>query len=87
MSIVVKNAHLDPNCEGCQAAERALEGYRSLSGEQQKKIFEMSERLEFLLWFYQYADFGPADSDVRHFLKERYKRDTGKQLPKGFEDA
>ena len=41
--------------------------------------------LEFLEWFYLNADFGPADSDVRYYLKERFMRDKGKELPEGYE--
>lgn len=47
---------------------------------------EEATELEWLTWFCQEADFGPADSDVRHALKERFKKETGKELPKGWED-
>lgn len=41
--------------------------------------------LKFLLFFYQNADFGPADTDVQNHLKERFVRETGESLPPGFE--
>lgn len=47
----------------------------------------MSERateMEYLKWFRQNADFGPADGDVQDELDARFMRDTGKQLPKGW---
>jgi hypothetical protein len=36
-------------------------------------------------WFYQYADFGPAEGDVRDYMNEMFKKKTGKELPKGYE--
>jgi hypothetical protein len=44
---------------------------------------EASE-LEFLRWFYSYADFGPADDDIRFLLKEQFVQETGKALPEGY---
>lgn len=45
---------------------------------------DKADELEFLRWFYTYADFGPADGDVRDMLKEEFKRITGKELPDGY---
>lgn len=45
-----------------------------------------ADELEFLRWFYCNADFGPADSDVRDILKNQFKRQTGKELPDGYQD-
>lgn len=42
--------------------------------------------LEFLEWFYINADFGPADSDVYYYLKQKFMEETGKNLPEGFGD-
>jgi hypothetical protein len=39
---------------------------------------------DFLLWFYQNADFGPADSDVRIYMMEEFEEETGKILPDGY---
>lgn len=40
--------------------------------------------LQFLKWFYQNTDFGPASCDVMFGLKQAYEREVGK-LPKGYE--
>lgn len=40
--------------------------------------------LEFLEWFYGNVDFGPADSDVREQLQRDFMRETGKNLPVGW---
>ena len=37
-NVVVKNAHLSKDCEGCMAAKRALEGYKDVVALAQKKI-------------------------------------------------
>ena len=41
--------------------------------------------LEFLKYFYQAADFGPADQDVRNIIKEAFMEDSGDNLPEGYE--
>lgn len=46
---------------------------------------ERATELEWLKWFFFYADFGPADSDVRYWMEKRFVEKTGKQLPKGYE--
>lgn len=48
---------------------------------------EKATELEWLKWFYCEADFGPADSDVRYYLKERFEKETGKKLPKGYDEG
>ena len=45
---------------------------------------ERATELEYLSWFRCEADFGPADSDVKHSLNGRFMRDTGKNLPEGW---
>ena len=40
---------------------------------------------QWLEWFYQEADFGPADSDVRYYLKKQFMKETGLEMPKGYE--
>ena len=40
--------------------------------------------LEYLHWFRVEADFGPADSEVKDGLNERFMEDTGKNLPEGW---
>lgn len=46
---------------------------------------EQASELEYLRWFFQNADFGPADSDVRDLLNQCFTRRTGKSLPDGYE--
>jgi hypothetical protein len=36
---------------------------------------------KYLDWFFQNADFGPADGDVRSIMEEQYERETGKPVP------
>ena len=45
---------------------------------------ERATELEYLRWFYQNSDFGPADSDVRDFLKEKFMDRTKKNIPEGY---
>lgn len=40
--------------------------------------------LEYLRFFYVNADFGPADSDVRAYINERFIKDGG-TIPVGYE--
>ena len=47
---------------------------------------EQATQLEYLQWFYAYADFGPADGDVRHMLNEQFIEETGKELPDGYKE-
>ncbi len=45
---------------------------------------ERATELEFLRWFYSWADFGPSDSDVRDEMKDSFMADTGKNLPEDY---
>lgn len=45
---------------------------------------EEATRLEFFEWFYANCDFGPADEDVRYYLKKRFIEESGKELPAGY---
>lgn len=45
---------------------------------------ERATEIEYLRYFYQYADFGPGDSDVRDWLKESFMNNTGKNIPEGY---
>jgi hypothetical protein len=47
---------------------------------------ERATELEYLQWFFANADFGPADGDVRDYMDEDFKDETGKDLPEGYED-
>jgi hypothetical protein len=42
---------------------------------------EIDDELEYLKWFKQNADFGPADSDVHAIMDEQYTLETGKPVP------
>lgn len=44
----------------------------------------IATELEWLQYFYQEADFGPADQDVRDIIKCDFMRQYGKQLPEGY---
>jgi len=41
--------------------------------------------LEWLKYFYEHADFGPASDDVRDGLKESFIKNIKKELPDGYE--
>jgi hypothetical protein len=45
---------------------------------------QVATELAWLKWFCIEADFGPADGDVRMFLKERFEEETGTLVPKGW---
>ena len=45
---------------------------------------ERATELEYLKWFRIEADFGPADSDVKDHLNERFMEETGKNIPEGW---
>lgn len=49
----------------------------------------MSERaseLAYLKHFFDQADFGPADGDVRQIIADNFKKKTGLSLPEGYYD-
>jgi hypothetical protein len=50
------------------------------------EVNERADELEYLIWFFQNADFGPADSDVRLAMNQGFVEATGKALPIGYED-
>lgn len=45
---------------------------------------EVATEIEYLKWFYQNADFGPADVDVKICLNERFEHDTRKKVPTNY---
>lgn len=45
---------------------------------------ERATELEYLEWFHSWADFGPADSDVRDNMKNNFMSHSGKNLPEGY---
>lgn len=40
--------------------------------------------LEYLEWFYEKCDFGPAHEDVVMIINEEIKEESGKELPDGY---
>lgn len=40
--------------------------------------------LEWLEWFYQNCDFGPAHGDVMLSMQELFAIDTGKKVPEAY---
>ena len=49
-------------------------------------VNKTTEELEYLRWFYQHTDFGPAHEDVVSIMNERYVKLTGNKIPEGYED-
>lgn len=47
---------------------------------------EKATELEWLQWFYQNADFGPAHGDVIFDMCRAFQAETGKGLPDGYEE-
>lgn len=45
---------------------------------------EEATELEWLRWFYQNADFGPADEDVRDIMKIQFQNKENKKVPKNY---
>lgn len=41
--------------------------------------------LEYLRWFRINADFGPASEDVIYLMNQQFKKETGKELPAGWD--
>lgn len=48
-------------------------------------IMEKATELEYLQYFYDHVDFGPADDDARYSIEQNFVRETGKSLPQGYE--
>ena len=45
---------------------------------------EEATELEYLVWFFQTADFGPAHGDVVAMLNEEFEKEVGKLVPEGY---
>lgn len=46
---------------------------------------DADNELKYLRWFYENADFGPADDDVRQIMNAQYVSEGG-VIPKGYEN-
>jgi hypothetical protein len=53
----------------------------SLFQEIRDGLDEVDAELDYLRWFKQNADFGPADGDVHAIMDEQYTKETGKPVP------
>jgi hypothetical protein len=47
-------------------------------------VSKVATELAWLKWFCIEADFGPADGDVRMFLRQRFEEETGTLVPEGW---
>ena len=45
---------------------------------------ERASELEYLKWFRHNADFGPAECDVIDWMNEKFMKETGKNIPEGW---
>ena len=45
-------------------------------------VEEMEKEIEYLSWFKQNANFGPADSDIHSLMNTEYEEKTGNKVPK-----
>lgn len=82
-----------PNCEclyfawGPEMGAYDAEGHhpscdqRGTAMQEAEKIEVDKAEYDWLVWFAQMADFGPADGDVRYHLQQMYERDTGNAVP------
>lgn len=43
---------------------------------------KVATELEYLQWFRENTDFGPADEDVKDIMNQRFTEETGKSVPK-----
>lgn len=41
--------------------------------------------IEYLFWFFENADFGPAHEDVMDYMNEKYEEEAGKPVPATFQ--
>ena len=46
---------------------------------------EEATELEYLRYFIQVADFGPAHGEVMGYINEDFEEETGKKVPKGYD--
>lgn len=80
------NSNMPGNCghisdlTGCYAIENGC-----VHSEDNKNPFrKRATELEWLKWFFQRADFGPCESDVRNHMRQSFMDETGKNLPDGY---
>lgn len=73
----------DDSCGGEWCIGRNAVHFQVAEQAEEDKESEAKE-LAYLRWFFQNAEFGPADDYVRHILEREYMKKTGEQLPEGY---
>jgi hypothetical protein len=81
----------NPDSYRCNDSEGAMDtthgtAVRALAAINSPVSIPDSPELEYLKWFRIKADFGPADGDVVHDMNERFEKETGHEVPKGWRD-
>ena len=61
--------------------------YEDFGPEEETIMRKRATELEYLKWFRINADFGPADSDVIDMLNQQFMKETGMNLPEGWNYA
>lgn len=51
-----------------------------------RRTIVRATELEYLRYFFEEADFGPAHEDVVYIISSNFKEETGKDLPEGYGD-
>lgn len=46
---------------------------------------QKADEFEYLKWFFINCDFGPAHEDVMFIMNNQFKKETGLDLPEGYE--
>ena len=67
---LIDNADPSPNEDGVQYGWKVRKS--------------VATELEWLKWFAQNADFGPAEGDIRNAMRKEFRKLTGKEIPKGW---
>ena len=65
--------------------QQAKEIFETLLASENTRVQSLEQEAEYLRWFYSYADFGPADGDVRFRMNKNYVSDGG-IIPEGYRD-
>jgi hypothetical protein len=47
-------------------------------------LLTQASDLEFLQWFYENTEFGPADCDIKAIMKQEFIDQTGMELPDSY---
>lgn len=55
-----------------------------MKADQRELVSIPKTEYDWLVWFFQNADFGPADSDVKALMESYYQEKTGKLVPEEY---